>query len=224
MGENPEESKGSSYDDLFKGEYLTITPIVWYNWFVNTLTFYGVTYLLPLTLSKLNQDTTTQEEQPTNPYDVGSVIYSCLSELPTVFVAAFVVDLKYFGRKNSMAISFLIGGILCLLSTQSTNIVPWISGTKFFFSIAWTLNYQFTSELYPTKIRATAMGVASAIGCIGGIIMPPLSSYLVQYGGTLFPFFFFGANALIAGVLTMVKLFDTTNIEIDDIDQKAMEK
>lgn len=117
MDEDPEEKSAasSSYADLFKGQYLTITPLVWYNWFVNTLTFYGVTYLLPLTLSKLNQGGETSSQA--DPYDVSHVIFSTLSELPTVFVAAFVVDMKGFGRKNSMALSFVIGGILCIIST-----------------------------------------------------------------------------------------------------------
>lgn len=40
----------------------------------------------------------------------------------------------------------------------------------------------------------------------------------------MFPFFFFGLNALVAGILTFVKLFDTTNIVIDDIDEKGVKE
>lgn len=50
--------------------------------------------------------------------------------------------------------------------------------------------------------------------------MPPLSSYL-QEKGILLPFLFFGFNALLAGALTFIRLYDTTNLEMDDVDEKA---
>ena len=74
---------------------------------------------------------------------MSSILYSCASELPTVFIAALVVDIKGLGRKNSMAISFFAGGLLCMFASLNigSSVIVWISGTKLFFSLAYTLNY-----------------------------------------------------------------------------------
>lgn len=221
-----EESVPTS--ELLKGKYAKITPIVWYNWLVNTLTFVGVTYMLPMTLAALNGDSSnsgnSEEEEGVTAFSVSSVLYSCISELPTVFIAAIIVDIKGLGRKNSMGISFFVGGLLCLLASFSTgsSVIFWISGTKLFFSLAYTLNYQFTSELYPTKIRGTGLGLASSFGRFGGIIMPPFAAWLGNFG-PLVPFSLFGFSALIAGVLTFTLPYDTATLEMDKIDDNEQE-
>ena len=43
--------------------------------------------------------------------------------------------------------------------------------TVFFLSLGSTAIYTYTPELYPTEIRATAMGIASAWGRVGAVTM-----------------------------------------------------
>jgi putative MFS transporter len=43
--------------------------------------------------------------------------------------------------------------------------------TVFFISLGSTAIYTYTPELYPTEIRATAMGIASAWGRVGAVTM-----------------------------------------------------
>jgi len=206
--------------ELFKGSNKKITPFVWFNWFANSLTFFGLTYLLPTTLSKLHEEQNI-DEQPDDQIKVSSVIYSCLSELPTVFVAAALVDLKHFGRKNSLFLAFLLGGVMCFLAF--TRLFPgfvfWISITKFFFALAFTLNFQFTSELYPTRIRGTGIGMASAFGRIGSIMMPKVVSMLENVG-ILVPYLMYACGSLAASVGTFLLPFDTAGREMGELDRK----
>jgi len=202
--------------ELFKGINKKITPSIWFNWFANCLTFFGLIYLLPTTLSLLNKDDQSKE----NKFDVSSVIYSCLSELPSVFVVAAIIDVKYLGRKNSLFLTFLIGGITCFFAyfQMAPGFVFWISITKFFFNITFTLNYQFTSEIYPTRIRGTGIGMASAFGRIGSFLMPNLVTWLQSFG-TLVPYLLYAIGSAIAGFGTLLLPYDTTQIEMGVLDQ-----
>lgn len=214
--EKPQEV---SMKEVFTPKYRRITLLSWFNWFVNTFTYNGLTYILPSVLQSLNRKKDT-EILGTSDFDVGSVIYSCLSEIPTVIIATSIVDTKLFGRKNSMAINFFLGGIFCLLASYQIypGLVFWISASKSFFSMAWNLNYQFTSELYPTVIRGRGLGLASSVGKFGCVIMPVLCSLLFEVG-TLIPFMMFGVISLVACVCTLALPYDTAGVNVDDIDK-----
>ena len=218
--EGQEEEEEVPIKELFKGVNRKITPFVWINWFANSLTFFGLVFLLPTTLSELKGNT-TESEGDGDDDGVSSVIYSSLSALPTVFVAAALVDLKHFGRKNSLFLTFFLGGITCLLAYVQLfpGFVFWISITKFFFSLAFTLNFQFTSELYPTKIRGTGIGMASAFGRIGSIIMPSTVSFLSKLG-ILIPYLMYGVGSLFASFATTLLPYDTAGLEMSSLDRK----
>lgn len=204
----------STVKELFKGNNKRITPFIWLNWFAQTLTYYGITYILPTTLSNLNLSDGTDGN------DVSSVIYSCLFELPSVIIAAIIVDVKYFGRRNSLALSFLFGGAVCVLAGFKIwpGFVMWVSFAKFFYNLAFSMNYQLTSEIYPTKARGTGLGLATAFGRIGSIIMPSISTWLGNIA-ILAPYWVYGGAAIFAGLGTWLIPVDTSNLQMDALDR-----
>lgn len=197
---------------LFKGLYSRITPIVWLNWLVNSLTYFGIQYILPSTLAELHQ----QADEDTS---ISQIILSTLAEFPTVIVAVAIIDIKWLGRKNSLGLAFLLGTIGCALSSALAwpGFIYWVSFARFFYNLAFSLNFQYTSELYPTKCRGTGIGLASCCGRFGGIIMPTVCSLLgkIHY---LTPYIAFGVASLIGGLLTFTIPFDTTLLEIGKLD------
>jgi MFS family permease len=217
VDEEEERANKTSIKELFRGKFLRITLLSWFNWFANSLTFNGLTYILPNVLEKLNH----QSHKKDDDFDVASVIYSCLSELPTVFIAAAIIDIRRFGRKNTMGLCFLFGGVSCVLASLQIwpGVIVWVSVTKFFFAMAWTLNFQFTSELYPTVLRGRGIGIASTFGRLGSVIMPIVCAFLFEVG-TLVPFFMFGCTSLLAAVCTFLLPYDTAGMEIDKIDKE----
>jgi len=74
-------------------------------------------------------------------------------------------------------------------------------------------------EIYSTKIRGTGIGMASGISRIGGIIMPYIGINFLSLGA-YFPYLLFGISALIAGVVCIFIPYDTTNRELDLIEDK----
>lgn len=115
------------------------------------------------------------------------------------------------GRKNSLAIAYFFCGILCsaIYFYKSENIFTFlVAGSKLTINLAFTINYEFTAELYPTHMRATGIGLASSVGKIGSIVMPWIVIYLSPIG-IFTPYLIFGASSLLGGILTLFLPFDT---------------
>jgi uncharacterized membrane protein len=52
-----------------------------------------------------------------------------------------------------------------------------VTVAKLSLNLAFTIAYEYTSEIYNTQSRANGVGMASAIGRIGSIIMPWIGTY-----------------------------------------------
>ncbi|XP_037132657.1 solute carrier family 22 member 21-like [Syngnathus acus] len=89
---------------------------------------------------------------------------------------------------------------------------------RFGSSIAYGSEYLFFSELYPTVVRNTGLGVVATAGRIGTIICP----YVIYIGGTnkILPFIIFGSSSVIAALLSLL-LPDTRNSKLPDLINEA---
>lgn len=96
------------------------------------------------------------------------------------------------------------------------SFIALITITKLCLDMCFTLCYEYTGEIYPTKLRATGIGMASSVSRIGGIIMPWIGIYLSKTGVFL-PYLIFGSTSLAAGLLTFFLPFDTRGVELDII-------
>jgi len=63
-------------------------------------------------------------------------------------------------------------------------------------------SYQLTCELYPTRLRATGLGVAVAMGRLGGILMP-WACMLAKSWGVVGSFYVFGMVLILGGILSL---------------------
>merc|ERR1711976_678537 len=168
-------SYGKKYTalDLFKhGKPMAlITLNCMFNWLVNSITYYG----LSLNSASL----------PTDLYT--SNLISAMIEMPAYLFATFAVDWKVLGRKYSLAGCLLLGGVCTLLSTVFNEIAfcekdsedrfknGWIvTGFvcsllgKMAVSSSFAIIYNLTAELFPTQVRANAIGICSMTSRIGG--------------------------------------------------------
>jgi MFS family permease len=99
--------------------------------------------------------------------------------VPGSALAAFAVDVKYIGRKGTMAVSTLISGILLYLFT--INSTPgWqlfcSSLAAFFQNIMYGVLYAYTPEVFPAPVRGTGTGIASLLNRIAGIAAPVVAA------------------------------------------------
>ena len=102
-------------------------------------------------------------------------ILSALVEIPSYVAGAILID--FWGRKPLTAFSLLLTGVTCIpagFASGTLQLVLVLAG-KFGASMAFSLIYIYTAELFPTEIRATALGLCSMMARIGGIAAPQAS-------------------------------------------------
>jgi len=61
---------------------------------------------------------------------------------------------------------------------DNERFILWATLCKFFLSMTFIFSFQYTAEIYPTKIRTTGVGMANGIGRLGGVVMPWICLYL----------------------------------------------
>lgn len=97
---------------------------------------------------------------------------------------AVIFMLKYIGRRACISVSFIITSAAIVGSKvipQEYNAIGLLLFliARVFSSIAFQTVYIHTSEMWPTPLRQTLMGISSTLGRIGSIL-GPLSPLLVS--------------------------------------------
>uniref|UniRef100_G1PTR8 Major facilitator superfamily (MFS) profile domain-containing protein n=1 Tax=Myotis lucifugus TaxID=59463 RepID=G1PTR8_MYOLU len=121
-------------------------------------------------------------------------------DIPAKFVT--ILSMSYLGRHTTEVIALLLAGasILALIFVPS-DLQALRTGLAVFgkgcLSSSFSCLFLYTSELYPTVIRQTGMGVSNMLTRVGSMTAP-----LVRITGELHPFvpnLIFGATALLGG-------------------------
>ncbi|KAJ1363771.1 hypothetical protein KIN20_038429 [Parelaphostrongylus tenuis] len=100
-------------------------------------------------------------------------VISALMEIPALFVVYFLID--RIGRRQIVACSLLTAGISLIFNWIVGDDVQFYWGmmqmmiTKGAVTVSYTTMYTYTSELFPTVIRNTALGCCSTIARIGAM-------------------------------------------------------
>ncbi len=91
-------ARKASLSDLFNEKYVVITSILWVDWFGNIFIYYGLIFMIPITLYLIHGG---DEED-----DLVVLIIIAAAEIPAALVCYLLVDRKEFGRKNLMAMGY----------------------------------------------------------------------------------------------------------------------
>ncbi|KAL1983385.1 hypothetical protein VTN96DRAFT_10367 [Rasamsonia emersonii] len=100
--------------------------------------------------------------------------------VPGSIIACYTVDMKYIGRKGTMALSTLISGIILFCFTISTDPNAQLvcsSLEAFFQNIMYGVLYAYTPEVFPAPNRGTGTGIASFFNRICGLMAPIVAIY-----------------------------------------------
>ena len=202
----------ASLSALFKREMKLITPLIWSIWFILSLSYYGMVNILPQVLKALHNENSDVSNNDKN--DLIDITLPVLGELPSVVIGYLVVESVTFGRKKSMIIGFWISSILCTLAVLAPGFTVWVTGARGILNGVFIIASPYTTELYPTKIRATGLGMASAFSRVGGSLMPFTTQTLFELG-TKIPFLGFAIFCLVGGICCFFIPYDTTKKELD---------
>lgn len=107
-----------------------------------------------------------------------------LVEIPSYVIP--ILFLKYIGRKLTSQLLFGIGGLsllaLMLVPAHSqVSVITIAMIGRLCISSVYAVVILYTSDLFPTVIRASAIGVSSTFAHFGSISAPYIVDFLVIY-------------------------------------------
>jgi MFS transporter, putative metabolite:H+ symporter len=186
---------------LFSGIYARRTTMLWMLWFFALLGFYGLTTWLGALLQAKGFPVTK------------SVFYTILISLagiPGFLFSAWLVE--SWGRTGTLALNLIGGAVACYFyggATDQTQLIVAGLCMQFFLFGMWSALYAYTPELYPTAVRATGTGFASAVGRIGSLIGPTVIGLILPTAGQS-GVFALGAGAFVIAALAVLILGEET--------------
>ncbi|KAF4365603.1 hypothetical protein F8388_007436 [Cannabis sativa] len=185
----------SSLSLLFSQKYIRTTILLWVLYFGNSFSYYGIILLTSeLSAGQIkchhSVSISSSESESGSGGDGSSsslyvdVFITSLAEVPGIVLSAIIVD--RIGRKVSMIIMFFMASVFLLpmafnFNFNSANLLTTglLFGARMCTLGTFTVACIYAPELYPTPMRATGSGVASAMGRIGGIVCPMVAVGLV---------------------------------------------
>ncbi|KAL1226617.1 Organic cation transporter protein [Trichinella spiralis] len=135
-----------------------------------------------------------------------SFIIGGFLELP--FLIVVLLAINRIGRRWMLIFGFVLCATLMLLTlvvpAENTIIkLLLVLFAKSALASVYAINYTYTSELFPTVLRNTAMGLCSMIGRIGSFAASYFALWLAEDYAVLMSLLY-SAIALIAGGLTLL--------------------
>ncbi len=210
----PSGSVFSNLLSLWRGALARVTASTWAIWFAITFSYYGFFTWIPTLLVQ-------QGYSIADSFAFSLAIY--VAQIPGYYTAAFVGE--YLDRKWTMGL-YLTGGAVAalLMSTADTpaRIIAFGVLLSFFMNGTYAAVYSYTPEVYPTAVRSTGMGAASAFGRVGGILSPiaiGLAYGSIGFGGV----FLMTTAVLAAGVLAILVFgLSTRGRTLEDISAEGL--
>lgn len=160
---------------LFANKRLALTTtILWFCWATIGMGYPLFNAFLPQYLSR-NGDSTNSTHITYRNYAITSIV-----GVPGSILACYTVDIKYIGRKGTMAIATMITGVLifCFTANTNPNIQLLCSSLEAFFqNIMYGVLYAYTPEVFPSPNRGTGTGISSCLNRIAGLCAPLVAIY-----------------------------------------------
>lgn len=142
------------------------------------------------------------------------------------FVALWLVDRA--GRRK-LLLGGVAGMILCLLGTGICFYFKLLAGPWLllfilgyiacFAASLGPIPWIIMSEIFPTKTRGIAMSVATLVLWIGVVLITQLTPVMLESIGGAFTFWLFMVNAIILLVFSWLKIPETKNRTLEDIEK-----
>ncbi|GLB38653.1 putative sugar (and other) transporter [Lyophyllum shimeji] len=166
-------------------EWLRTTVFVWATWFTMSLAYTMFNVYLPKLLETQKAATpeksTVAGEIKTLESSLWDVVIFTVGGCPGAILGAYLIE-SPVGRRWSLAGSTFVTAFFCavFVMVESTWAVRASTvGISLSATTMWAVLYGWTPEIFGTKVRGTACGIASALSRIGGMIAPMLGGGLL---------------------------------------------
>ncbi|WP_407409673.1 3-(3-hydroxy-phenyl)propionate transporter MhpT [Acinetobacter sp.] len=180
--------QGGSFADLFNSQNLLRTLFIWVSYFFTLMVVYIMLSWLPSLFQELGF---SRKEGATAQFyfmvtaTIGTIILGMLTDR---WKKSYVIILMYGG---------ILAGLIALNAAGSLTQMYLASALVGAFVIGCQgVLYAFGGIVYPTEVRATGVGVASAVGRVGAMLGPAIAGSLLTAG--------FGATGVISAAIPCI--------------------
>ncbi|RDB14860.1 putative MFS-type transporter PB1E7.08c [Hypsizygus marmoreus] len=165
-------------------EWLRTTVFVWATWFSMSLAYTMFNVFLPklLETGSSNGPAVSILEAKTLEESLWDVVIFTIGGCPGAILGAYLIE-SPLGRRWSLAGSTFITAFFCVVFVMvesSWAVRASTVGISLSATAMWAVLYGWTPEIFGTKVRGTACGIASALSRIGGMIAPMLGGVLLM--------------------------------------------
>ncbi|KAG5638739.1 hypothetical protein H0H81_010549 [Sphagnurus paluster] len=165
-------------------EWLRTTLLMWVVWFSMSLSFTMFNVYLPklLETGSASRNSVVAAEGKTLEDSLWDVVIFTIGGCPGAILGAYLIE-SPLGRRWSLAGSCFLTAILCVVFVfveSSWAVRMTTVGISLTVTVMWAVLYGWTPEIFGTKVRGTACGIASALSRTGGMIAPMLGGILLM--------------------------------------------
>ncbi|MFB6184241.1 MAG: MFS transporter [Haloarculaceae archaeon] len=176
----PPESGTGGFSRLFDSDLARTTALMVVLWFSVNLAYYGIFTWLPDTIA------TAGYVESLYTYLFAVAAFQLLGQLSGAYLIEVV------GRKWTLGSLLVVGGLATFVFAVA---IPdgGAAGGETLFSVgvfamgfalfgAWAVLYAYTSEVFPTKVRSTGLGLTGSVGKVAATLGPVVFGTLAQFG------------------------------------------
>lgn len=209
---DPRATAKSDWRELFKGIYLKRTFTIWGLWFCSYMINNGLVTWLP-TLYK------TVFKLPLQQALAYGWVTSGVGVIASI-ICALLID--KVGRKPWYTAAFFLATVplITLTTLGATSPIQVMVLATIAYAILQTITfslYLYSSELYPTRLRAMGTGFGSAWLRAGSAVGPIVVGTVVADFGIRYVFSAFAAVALIGCILTVLCAIETKGRVLEEL-------
>jgi MFS family permease len=176
----PMKKSVSMFLDMFTNGMWRTTLLLWILWIGCAWIYYGVVILTTSIFHGSNhcfsetQNTSndTQCDELSNSSYL-NIFWTSVAEVPGLVVTIIIIEV--LGRKKTMALEFsltMVGFLLLFICSTPIVTTLFLFITRAFATGVFQAVYVYTPEVYPTNIRASAMGFHTAAARVGALLTP----------------------------------------------------
>uniref|UniRef100_A0A803Y4V3 Synaptic vesicle 2-related protein n=1 Tax=Meleagris gallopavo TaxID=9103 RepID=A0A803Y4V3_MELGA len=177
--------------DLFTPHFRWTTLLLWFIWFSNAFSYYGLVLLTTeffqagdVCISSRRKEVKAKCSltcEYLTEEDYTDLLWTTLSEFPGVLVTLWIID--RIGRKKTMALSFFVFSfcsLLLFLCVGRNVLTVLLFIARAFISGGFQAAYVYTPEVYPTATRALGLGTCSGMARVGALITPFIAQVMLE--------------------------------------------
>ena len=224
VSDDPKESENQGFSVLLSREYRKRTILATVPWFLMDLAMYGIGIFLPILLASLvftGHGTSDMDK-----------IYESIAGsafLDIFLLAGFLLNIMYVDKVGRIKLQ--IYGFIGMTLGMLLILMAWFTGSNIFlvfagfiiFNLLLNMGPNATTfilpvELFPTRVRGSAHGMASAVakcGAAAGIFLIPIVQEVAGIAGVLAVV---GLVCIAGLVFTVLFRIETSGQSLDEID------